>query len=235
MRVEVRLLGHLLWFRQDRKSPFVADIADGSSVFELASSLGLPQAEIWLAAVNADQVSQEYLLKDGDRVDFVPVVSGGHAADHRGPVEFPVKEDLELARREILDNGWSVVAVKNGEILGGRIGRGVRPFVELVSELGESLRGATLGDRVIGRSVAMVAAHVGFAGVYARLISQGALEELSRRGVTVARDSVTDAIKDRTGTGICPTEKLAIGQDDSEAVFDALKRLVGYPLSRPGE
>lgn len=225
MRVEVKLLGHLLWFRQDRKSPFVAELADGSSVRDLASSLGLPQAEIWLVAVNGDQVSQEHLLKDGDRVDFIPVVSGGK----------PLAPDLELARREILDNGWSVVAVKNGEVLAGKVGRGVRPFVELVAELGESLRGATLGDRVIGRAVAMVAGHVGLKDVYARLISQGALEEFSRRGVPVAWDRVTTAIKDRTGTGLCPTEKLALGQTDPEVVFEALKRLTGYPVSEPGE
>ena len=66
-----------------------------------------------------------------------------------------IEDDIRLARKIISENGMGLVAIKEGKVLIQAEDRGVRPFVQAVTDLGEKLHGAVIGDRVMGRASAM--------------------------------------------------------------------------------
>lgn len=77
MKATVRLYGHLAWYSHDRSGRIEADLPEGATVGELSKKLGLPAADVKLVAVNGQQRSDSYVLSEGDRVEYVPVIVGG--------------------------------------------------------------------------------------------------------------------------------------------------------------
>ena len=104
-----------------------------------------------------------------------------------------------------LQKGYSLVLVKGGKLIAAKEGRGIRPLLELVEERGGELQGASLADKVVGRAAAFLAAYVGLAGIYTRIISKPALDVLRKYGIEVALP--TRFRRSSTGkTGLCPVE-----------------------------
>lgn len=134
-----------------------------------------------------------------------------------------IRSDVEVAREMVLKRGLGLVAVKDGEVVIGSRERGVRPLVEAVLRAGERLRGAVVGDRVVGRASAMLCVYTGVGAVYTPLASEGALRELALAGIPAIADSTAPAILNRDGTDRCPFEKMTDGLRTPAEVVEALK------------
>lgn len=70
----------------------------------------------------------------------------------------------------------------------------------------DSLRGASLADKVVGKAAASLMALAGVKEVYAEVISQPGLDMLRGANVGVSYAKLVDHIVNRTGTGLCPLE-----------------------------
>ena len=66
--------------------------------------------------------------------------------------------------------------------------RGVADLFSLVSDEPQFLREASVADKVIGRGAALLLVKGGAREVYSEVISSGALDVLSRAGVTRGRE-----------------------------------------------
>lgn len=76
--MELYLSSHLSWYVPQRRTQQVIHLEKPISLLELAAQLGLPLAEIAIAAVNGTLVSlQDAQVSDEDRVEFHPAVGGG--------------------------------------------------------------------------------------------------------------------------------------------------------------
>ena len=91
-------------------------------------------------------------------------------------------------------------------------------FLLLNSEPG-FLQGASMADRVVGRGAALLMVKGGVKEVFTFVISQPALDVFRQAGVTVAYDTLQPNIVNRTGTGICPVEKLTADTNDPDEAF----------------
>jgi hypothetical protein len=135
--------------------------------------------------------------------------------------------DIELARSLLEEGKWNLVIVKGGQVLCSSRERGVAPFFQAVQSMGKSLHNAAVADRIVGLAVAMLCLHARIASVYAGIASQGALDMLKKKGVTVSSKSAVPYISNYDGTDLCPFEKLAGSCQRPSQLLAALQSLFG--------
>ncbi len=74
----VHLRGHLNWYDPLKRSRFELKLSETVALGDLLERLGIPQAEIAVAAVNGQAVEiATARLSDEDRLDLLPPVGGG--------------------------------------------------------------------------------------------------------------------------------------------------------------
>jgi hypothetical protein len=134
-------------------------------------------------------------------------------------------EDIDLARSLLEEEKWNLVIVKRGQVFFSSRERGVAPFFQAIQSMGKSLHNAAVADRIVGLAVAMLCLYARIASVYAGIASQGALDMLKKKGVTVSSQSVVPYISNYDGTDLCPFEKLAGNCQRPSQLLAALQSL----------
>lgn len=86
--------------------------------------------------------------------------------------------------------------------------RGVADLYNLLHDEPDSLRGAIVVDKVVGKGAAALMVLGGVAELYADVISEAALALLETNGVTVAYGQSVPNIVNREKSGLCPVETL---------------------------
>lgn len=104
--------------------------------------------------------------------------------------------------------------------------RGVADLFNLVADEPDFLRGASVADRVIGRGAALLLVKGGAREVYAQVISSGALEVLRSVGIETSFDKEVPNIINRTGTDICPVEKLTASTSSPDEAYERIKQFL---------
>lgn len=104
--------------------------------------------------------------------------------------------------------------------------RGVKDLHKLLHTEPEILNGALLADKVVGKGAAALMVAGGVEWVYAEVISQYALELLQTHDITTEYGRVVTNIINRTGTDICPVEKLCLQCDTIEECLLAIDNFI---------
>lgn len=104
--------------------------------------------------------------------------------------------------------------------------RGVADLFNLVADEPDFLRGASVADRVIGRGAALLLVKGGAREVYAQVISSGALEVLRSAGIETSFGKEVPNIINRTGTDICPVEKLTASTSSPDEAYERIKQFL---------
>ena len=104
--------------------------------------------------------------------------------------------------------------------------RGVADLFALVTDEPGFLCGASVADKVIGRGAALLLLKGGAREVYAEVISSGALDVLRSAGVEVSFGAQVANIINRTGTDICPVEKLTAGTSSPDEAYGLIKEFL---------
>ena len=128
--------------------------------------------------------------------------------------------DLKKAKNMLDSNQYTCVFVKNDSIYTSTQ-RGVKPLLELLDS-GE-FKGFSAADRVIGKAAAYLYVLLEVKSVYARIVSDQALEVLKRHGIDAFYGESVKAIINRTNTGLCPMETCVADKDTPEAALEAIK------------
>ncbi|MEA4911722.1 MAG: DUF1893 domain-containing protein [Oscillospiraceae bacterium] len=112
-------------------------------------------------------------------------------------------------------HGCSVAAaLADGRILTEN-GHSVRPLFKLYGEHGAALCGAAVADKIIGKAAASVLVAAGAQEAFAYLMSESGLLYLLRNGISASYAALVPFIENRTGTDLCPMEKLVDGCGDA--------------------
>ena len=98
--------------------------------------------------------------------------------------------------------------------------RGVQDLHQLLRTSPDTLRGAMIADKVVGKGAAVLMTAGGVRWVYADVISQSALEFLLTHNIEAEYGRVVPNIINRAGTDICPVEELCM---QCEGIEDALR------------
>ncbi|HSL94009.1 MAG TPA: MoaD/ThiS family protein [Bacillota bacterium] len=76
MTVFVRIFGGLQRHTQGI-SELTLEVDPGTTAWDIVIRLGIPENEVWFAAVGGIRVPREHLLKQHDKVDIFAPVGGG--------------------------------------------------------------------------------------------------------------------------------------------------------------
>jgi hypothetical protein len=134
-------------------------------------------------------------------------------------------KDLEIARSKLRRYGWSLVIVKDGEVVFETYEHGIRGLLEAIGALGGLLKGASVADRVVGLAAALLCLYVKVKSVYAVVVSQNAVGLLRERGVYCEFEKLVPRILDKSGAAQCPFERIAGEVSSVEEAYRKLKEL----------
>jgi hypothetical protein len=134
---------------------------------------------------------------------------------------------METAKRQLLEKGFSLVIAKDGKIVFETRQSGVSGFLSAIEELGrESLHGASVADRIVGRAAALLCVYCGVKAVYAVVLSDGGERVLKENSVSLEFESLVPSILNRQRTETCPFEKIVSTVSDGEEAYEKLKSCV---------
>lgn len=86
--------------------------------------------------------------------------------------------------------------------------RGILDLLALVQTNDDILTNAMVADKVVGKGAAALMILGGVRRVYADVISESALSLFRQSGVELSYGKLVNSIINRSGTDICPVEKL---------------------------
>ena len=104
--------------------------------------------------------------------------------------------------------------------------RGVQDLHQLLRTSPDTLRGAMIADKVVGKGAAVLMTAGGVRWVYADVISQSALEFLLTHNIEAEYGRVVPNIINRAGTDICPVEKLCMQCEDIEDALTLIDEFI---------
>ena len=131
--------------------------------------------------------------------------------------------NIEKAK-ERLKNGASLVLYDGKEFIEEN-GKGLSPLLKLLSERNDLSRFCA-ADKIIGKAAAMLFSLLKIKSVYGEVLSRKAIPILEKYGINYSFGTVTDSIKNRYGTGICPMEQTVEGIDDADTALKAIKEKI---------
>lgn len=118
---------------------------------------------------------------------------------------------------ELEELGMNLLMYRGGRLVFSSDKNGIVPLMDAIDAIGGEGRGDLVtADRVVGKAAVLLNVYLGAREVHAMLISAGARELLSDRGIPFVFREETDAIKMRDGVIFCPFERLV--QDISDPV-----------------
>jgi hypothetical protein len=126
--------------------------------------------------------------------------------------------DISEVRKRLSEK--SFVAIKDGVVFFESEGKGLRPFIEAIEQEHTDLRGAVVGDRVIGRASALLVCYSKPYLVYTPRITEDARNLLKKRGskIKVRYDEVIEMDK-------CFYDSAIDGIEDPEKAYIILKEV----------
>lgn len=132
-------------------------------------------------------------------------------------------DNLAQAREALLKNAaYTCVLVKAADVCTSQE-HGVLPLVKWI-DAGKHFKGYAAADRIVGSAAAYLYILLDVQEVYAQVMSQGAVEILTRHGITAIYDVTTAAIRNRANTGSCPMEQTVRSCKTPEAAYQAIRR-----------
>ncbi|MCY6957513.1 DUF1893 domain-containing protein [Clostridium brassicae] len=137
-------------------------------------------------------------------------------------------EDIKMAKGYLIENRVSLVIVKDGQVIIEEVDRGIKPLFKAVLEKAEFIDGGALADKVIGKAAAMLAVKGNIKNIYAKMISESAIQVLNDNGIPVEYELKVPYILNRDKTDSCPVEKMAKYEDDTEMLIEKIKVFLGY-------
>lgn len=127
--------------------------------------------------------------------------------------------------RVLEDEGLELAIARGRCIIYRGRGEGIKPLLDAIDTIGlEYLRDTILADRIVGLAVSYLAVYTGFLEVHGLIVSRSAVSFLESRGVTVYWVEMVDAILDRSGSSLCPFEKLALEVSDPREFYQRMRR-----------
>ena len=122
----------------------------------------------------------------------------------------------------LLEKDKLTFAAVNGDDIITSSDRGVKPLLSLIDS-GRSLSGYSAADKVVGNGAAYLYVLLGVRSVYTYVISDAALETLSKYGIPAEYETLSDGIMNRSGDGPCPMETAVSGADSPENALELIR------------
>ena len=139
-------------------------------------------------------------------------------------IEKNILADMDLASNSIIKSKNSIVVVKNGIILSEKKGDGLKPILEVIEELGDSIKRSIIGDKILGKASSLLCIYCNASGVYSKQSTKNAIALLIKYNIPIQTDKIIPYIEDKMGNDICPFEKMIDKVDSPKEAYKILKK-----------
>lgn len=113
-------------------------------------------------------------------------------------------DNLEKAKKLLCEGGFTCVVCDDLNVHTSTM-RGVAPLLKWLDEE-MSLQGFSAADKVVGKGAAYLYILLEVKEIYADVISRPALETLKNHNIPTSYTILTEAVRNRDNTGLCPIE-----------------------------
>lgn len=128
--------------------------------------------------------------------------------------------NIEIVKKRLDDTSASLVVMnKNGEIR-EFYNRRVIDIVSLIKSGENFLDGAIIADKVIGKVASALLVLAGVKEIYARTISEYAIEVLENNNIKYSFGNRVDYIINNDKTGMCPMENKFKDEKKLKVIYD---------------
>ena len=138
----------------------------------------------------------------------------------------------EKAKQLINSGDFSCIAAKDEKIIFSKQQRGILPLIDLNDYNPETLSGAQLFDKIIGRAAAMIAVNCGCFYVYGEVMSQGAFEILAKNNIAFEYGTQVKIINNRENTGMCPIEESVLNIENPMMACKAIREKTNFLMNK---
>jgi hypothetical protein len=135
-------------------------------------------------------------------------------------------DNLSLAKKKLTTSSYSLVVIKNNQLVAHSKDQGVGGILNLYETEPEILANSYIGDKIIGRAVAMICELGEVNSCYTPLLSRGAEEILTQAEINYEADKIVPAIQNKDNTGLCPIEQLTLEANNSREGIQKIKKFL---------
>ena len=132
-------------------------------------------------------------------------------------------DNLNLAKSTLLENAYSIVVVKEENIVHTSNKNGLMPILDLYDSNKSILDNASVADKVIGKAAALLLVNANIKDLYAELISENAIPVLDNANIKYEYNKKVKEIRNRDNSAMCPMEKLALESKDADDLINKIK------------
>ena len=129
--------------------------------------------------------------------------------------------NLERAKKLLSDMDYTCVICSDTDTRTSKQ-RGVAPLLSWLDH-GENLCNYSAADKVVGNGAAFLYVLMNIKEVHANVISRAAYKTLLNNNITVTYTTLTEAIRNRDNTGICPIETVVSEITDAQEALAAIR------------
>lgn len=123
---------------------------------------------------------------------------------------------FEDSFNEFLESSNCLQVYEGSQLIFSSTKSGLRPLLDYIDQMASHCQPVVVFDKIMGNAAALLSVKVGCQEVYSPLGSQLAVKTLDRYGIEYHLTKVEPYIRNRTGTDMCPMEKLSIGKEPEE-------------------
>jgi hypothetical protein len=139
-------------------------------------------------------------------------------------VSVEVLSGFEMARDIMQTSDYAVVVIKNNKILCKKKGSGIKPFLQVIEELGDNIHNSIIGDRILGKASAFLCRYSQAKAVYSPYGTKTAIALLILGGIPSQIESMIPFIKNHSGNDMCPFEKMLENVNSPQEAYNILKQ-----------
>ena len=139
-------------------------------------------------------------------------------------------DNLEKAKNALSDGNFTCVVCDGFKEYTSTM-RGVAPLLKWLDE-GINLQGFSAADKVVGKGAAYLYILLEVKEIYANVISRPALDTLKNHNIPTSYAILTEAVKNRANTGLCPIESAVMNIDNPHDALTAIRNKLELLKSR---
>ncbi len=134
-------------------------------------------------------------------------------------------QDLEKAKKHLNEKNLTLSIVKNNETIFETKSHGISGFLEAIGKLADSLNGASIADKIVGKAIALLCVYARVKAVYAVTLSKQAKSVFEQHSIYHKWENLAENTLDINKTASCPFEKLATKISNPKDAYLKLKAL----------
>ena len=137
-----------------------------------------------------------------------------------------MKRDLQMARNELKKKDCALAITRNERILYETKASGIRGLLTAVDQLGESMKDASVADKIVGEAAAQLCLYSQVREVYAAIMSRCAKDLFDQSQIDYEYENLVPHILNMKKTDLCPFEKIVAGSKTPKEAYERLKKAV---------